>query len=192
MEPARGESCTLDQRRRPSAFRGQVLSLHEKSLQTWTTPTTRGRKRGSPVSIPPCTVWEPQPHWLVAEWLTLTEPARGESCTPDRRRRPPHSGWIRFYPRKSTPSIHVQLHQPGDENRDCLGRYRPARCGNLNPTVWLLIGWGSWSQRVARVAPLTNVDHPPHSGIRFYPWMKSLSIRAQLHQPGVENRDRPG
>ena len=53
-----------------------------------TTPTTRGRKQCFPRSIPPRTVWKPQSCWLVADWLELVEPARGESC-PSRQRRGP-------------------------------------------------------------------------------------------------------
>ena len=33
-------------------------------------------------------VWKPQPHWLVADWLRLMEPARGKSCHYGQRRRP--------------------------------------------------------------------------------------------------------
>ena len=63
---------------------------------------------------------------------------------------PPHPGRIRSHPRMINPSILLQLQQTGDENGNPAGRYRPTRCGNPNPTSWLLIGWGSWSQRAAR------------------------------------------
>ena len=41
-------------------------SPDEKSFNILITPTSRGRKRRSPGSIPPRTVWKPQPHRLVA------------------------------------------------------------------------------------------------------------------------------
>ena len=76
----------------------------------------------------------------------------------------PHPGRISYHPRVRNPSISLQLQLPGDENEDPPGRYRPARCGNPNPTVWLRIGWGSWSQRAARVASRDKIEVPPHPG----------------------------
>ena len=77
---------------------------------------------------------------------------------------PPHPGRIGSHPHIRNISMFLQLQQPGDDNGDPPGRYRPARCGNPNPTGWLLIDWDSWSQRAARVAPLANVEVPPHPG----------------------------
>ena len=38
-----------------------------------------------------------------------------------------------------------------------------------------MIGWGSWSQRAARVTPLANVNVPPHPGrIKFYLRMRNI------------------
>ena len=34
----------------------------------------------------PAWLWKPQPHWLIADWLGLMEPARGESCPSNKRR----------------------------------------------------------------------------------------------------------
>ena len=86
MEPARGESYTSGQRQRPAApGEDNVLSPDDKLLNPSTTPTTRGRKRRSTGSIPTRRVWKPQPHWLVADWLRLMEPTRGESCTSGQR-----------------------------------------------------------------------------------------------------------
>ena len=45
-----------------------------------------GTKTEVPGSIPPRTVCKPQPHWLVANWLGIMEPARGESCPSGQRR----------------------------------------------------------------------------------------------------------
>ena len=186
MEPARGESCPSGQRRGPAApEEDRFLSPHQKSLHistTSTTPTTRGRQGRSPGSIPPRRVWKPQPHWVVADWLRLMEPARGKSCPSGQRVEvPPHPGRIISRPRIINLSISLQLQQPGDENADPPGRYRPAGCGNPNPTGWLLIGWGSWSKRTARVAPLAIDDVPPHTGrIRFYPRIINPPISIQL------------
>ena len=93
MEPARGESCPSGQRRGRAAPGGdKVPSLHEKSIYIPTTPKSRGRKRRSPGSIQPRKVWKPQPKWLVANWLRLTEPVRGESCPSGQRRVPATPG----------------------------------------------------------------------------------------------------
>ena len=79
MEPARGESFPSGQRRGPAApGEHRVSSPDQKSFHTSTTPTTRGRKRRSPGSIPLRTVWKPQPHLLIADWLGLMKPARGK------------------------------------------------------------------------------------------------------------------
>ena len=89
MEPAHGESCPAGQRRGPAApGKSKFPSPDQKSFNTSTTPTTRGRKRRSPGSIPPGTMWKPQPHRRVADWLRLMKPARGESCPSGQRRGP--------------------------------------------------------------------------------------------------------
>ena len=67
-EPARGESCPSGQRRGYAApGEDSIVSPEENSLHISTLPTTRGRKRRSPGSVPPRMVWKPQPHWLVAD-----------------------------------------------------------------------------------------------------------------------------
>ena len=97
MEPASGESCPPGRRRRPAApGEDTVLSPDEKSLHTPTTPTTQGRKQRSPESIPPLTVLKTQPHWLIADWLGLMEPARGESSPSGQRRSPAAPGEDKF------------------------------------------------------------------------------------------------
>ena len=165
MEPARGKSCPSGQRRGPAApGEDKFLSPDQKYFRISTTPTNRGRKRRSPGSIPPRRVWKPQPHRVIADWLGLMEPARSESCPSGQRRGPAEPGEHNFQSRIRYPSISLQLQHPGDENADPLGRYRPAGCGNPSPTGWLLIGWGSWSQRAARVTPLANVKVSPHPG----------------------------
>ena len=130
---------------------------------------------------------------MVADWLALMEPARGESCPSGQRRGPAAPEEIRSHPRIRNPSMHLPLQQTGDGNRDPPGRYRPAWCGNPNPTSWLLIGWGPWSQRAARVAPRDNVEVPPHPGrIGSHPRIRNPSISLQPKQPDDENGDPPG
>ena len=63
----------------------RVSSPYQKSFHISTTPTTLGQKRRSPGSIPPRRVWKTQPHLLVADWMKLMEPARGESCPSGKR-----------------------------------------------------------------------------------------------------------
>ena len=50
-------------------------SPDHKAFDTFTIPTNRGRKRRSPRSTPPCTVWKPQPHCMIVDWLGFVEPA---------------------------------------------------------------------------------------------------------------------
>ena len=88
LEPARGESCTSGQRRGPAApAEDKFLSLGNKSLHISTTSLTLARIRRSPGSMPPRMVRNPQPNWVIAHWLGLMEPARGESCLSGQRRR---------------------------------------------------------------------------------------------------------
>ena len=62
MEPARGKSCSSGQRRGRATHGGdKVPSPDQKPFHISVTPTTWGRKRRSPGSIPPHTVWKPQP-----------------------------------------------------------------------------------------------------------------------------------
>ena len=98
-----------------------------------------------------------------------------------------------YHPRVRNPSISLQFQHPGDINADPPGRYRPGGCGNLNPTGLLLIGWGSWSQRAARVPPRANAEVPPHPGrVNSHPLIRNPDISLQLQQPGDGNLDPPG
>ena len=57
----------------------------------------------------------------------------------------------------------------------------------------MLIGWGSWNQRAARVAPRANAEVPPNPGrIISHPRIRNPSIFLQLQPPGDENGDLPG
>ena len=62
------------------------------------------------------------------------EHARDERYTSGQRQRPVAPGEDQVYPRMRNLLIPLQLQQPGDENRDSLGRYRLGRCENPNPT----------------------------------------------------------
>ena len=86
MEPMHGKSCLSGQRRDP-AIPGEdkESSPDQKSFHISTNPMTWGRKRRSPRSIPPRTVWKLEPHGPVVDWLGLMEPARGESCLSGQR-----------------------------------------------------------------------------------------------------------
>ena len=135
MESARRGSCPSGQRRGPAApGEDKFPSPDQKAFHTSTTPTTRGRKRSSPRSTPPSTVWNPQPYWLIADWLGLMEPARGRSFPSGQRRGRAAPGRGKAHRRMINISILVQLQQPGDENGDPPGRYRHTRCGNPDPT----------------------------------------------------------
>ena len=128
MEPARGESCPLGQRRGPAApGEDNFPSPVQISLHIYATPTTRRRKRGSLESIPHRRVWKPRPHWLVAGWMGLMEQRAAVVASRDNVEISPHPGSIGSHPRIQTFSLYLQLQQPGDVNGDPPGRYRPQR-----------------------------------------------------------------
>ena len=66
MKPARGEVAPRD-RRSAAPGEDRVPSQAHKFFYISTTPTTRGKKRGSRRSIPPRTVWKPQPLLPIAD-----------------------------------------------------------------------------------------------------------------------------
>ena len=142
METSRGESCPSGHRRGLTApGEDRVFPrIRNPSISLQLTPTTWGRKRRFPGSILPRTVWKPQPHRLVADWLGLMEPARGENCLSEQPRGPATPGEDGSHPRIKPLSISLQLQQPGDENADPPGRCRPTWCENPNQTGWSLMG----------------------------------------------------
>ena len=94
---------------------------------------------------------------------------------------PPHPRRIGSHPRIRNTSVSLHLGQSGDENAYLPDRYRPARCGNPNHAIWLLIGSGSWSQRMARVAPRANAEVAPLTGrLRSHLQIRNPSMYLQL------------
>ena len=159
---------------------GYFLSPHHKSRNTSSIPTIWGRKQRSPGSIPPRAVWKPQPHWLIADWLGLMEPAPGESFPSGQRRSPAAPGQDRV----SSPdhkSFHISTTPTTwRRKRRSPGSIPPST--TPNPSGWLLIGCGSLSRYAARIAPRANVEEvPPHPGrIRFHTQIRYPSIPLQL------------
>ena len=140
-------------------------------------------------------MWKPQPHWLVADWLGLKELARDESFPSGQRRGPATPGEDRALS-PDQKSFHISTtnsKKPGDDNGDPPGRYRPARCGNPNHTGWLLMGWGSRSQRAVRVASPAKIEVAPLMGrLRSNPRIRNLSIFLQFQQTGHQDGDPTG
>ena len=55
------------------------------------------------------------------------------------------------------------------------------------PQPQLLVGWGSWSQRTARVAPRDNVKVAPLTGrIRSHPRIRNLAYIYICNNPGTK------
>ena len=69
----------------------------QKSFHVSTTPTTRGRKRRFPGSIPPRRVWKPQLLWAIADWLGLSQRTAGLAPRANAEV-PPHTGRISCHP----------------------------------------------------------------------------------------------
>ena len=109
---------------------GSSPRIRNPSISLQLSPTTWGRKRGSPGSILPSTVWKPQPHWLVADWLGLMEPAGGEGFPSGQGRGRAADGRLRFHHRIRNYSLSLQFQQTGDQEGDPTDPYRPTRCGN--------------------------------------------------------------
>ena len=129
----------------------------------------------------------------VAGCLGLMEPARGENCPSGQRRGPatPGEDKVSSPDQQSFHTSTTPTHR--GRKRRSPGRYRSARCGNPNPTGWLLMGWRSWSQHTARVAPRANVEVSPHPGrIIFHPRLRNSFTPLQLQHTGEENGDPPG
>ena len=133
MESARGESFRSGQRRGPVALAEDKFypRIINPSISLQLTPTTWGRLRESPGSILPRTVWKPQPHWLVADWLGLMEPAGGEGCLSCQGRGCATHGEIEVPSPDQNPSISLQFQQTGNQDGDPTGRYRPTQCVDL-------------------------------------------------------------
>ena len=186
----------MGQRRGPAApGEDNFTSPGEKSFHISTTPTTRGRKRRSSGPVPPRKVWKPEPIWLVADWLRLIEPVPDESCLSGQRRGPaaPGEDMVLFLDQKSFHISTTNFNHLGFENGNPPGRYCPARCGNPNHTGWLLIGWGSWSQRAARVASPAKAEVAPLTGrLMSHPRIRNLSISLQFQQTGNQDGDPTG
>ena len=112
-----------------------LSSPDEKSFSIVKSPTSWGRKRRLSGSIPPRTVWKPQPHWLVAvSWSLRAERVVSLADVEVR----PHPERTRSFSRIGNSSISLRLRQPGRRDGDCSGLYRLAGYGNTNPTGWLL------------------------------------------------------
>ena len=87
MEPARVESSPSAQRRGPAAPGEDTLpSPDQNSFHIYSTPNNPATKREIPRVDPAPPGVGTQPHWLVADWLRLMEPARGESSPSGQRR----------------------------------------------------------------------------------------------------------
>ena len=67
--------------------------------------------------MPPHKVWKPQLNWLVADWLGLMEPARGESCLSGQRRGPAAPVEDKF-PSPDQKSFHIyNFNNPGTKTQ---------------------------------------------------------------------------
>ena len=144
MEPAHVENSPRDNVEVPP-HPGKIGShprIRNLSISLQLTPTTWGRKRGSPGSISPRMVWKPQPHWLVANWLGLNEPAGGETCPSGQGRGRAAHGEVKVPSPDQNPSISLQFQQTRHQDGDPTGRHRPTRCGNPN-SGYAIVDWVS-------------------------------------------------
>ena len=137
----RGENCPSGQRRGPAApGEDNLPSPGQKPIHISTTPTTRGRKRRSPGSIPPRRVWKRQPHWVIADWLGLMEPARGESCPSGQRRGPAAPGEYNFQSPGQKPFHISETPTTRGRKRRSPGSIPPRRVQKPQPH-WVIADW---------------------------------------------------
>ena len=141
LEPSRGEGCRAGKRRGPaSPGDNTFLSPCQTPIHISTTPTTRGRKRRSPGSVPPRKVWKPQFHWPIADWLRFLELSAAKIAFRANAAVPPHLERISPHPQVRNHPISQQLQQPEAAKKNLPGRYRSEGYGNPSPTGRLLIG----------------------------------------------------
>ena len=117
---------------------------------------TGDKKRWSPVSIQPRTVWKPQSHWLLAK----PQPGVRRSSDPA----PP--GEDKVTPQHHNPSIYLQLPQTGDETSGSQGRHRTARRGSPSSAGSLLI-FNLGFVRLARPGE-DKLPSPHHESFHIY------------------------
>ena len=129
--------------------------------------------------------------WLFADWLGLTEPARGQSCLSGRNQGPAAPGEDRVSSVDQKSFRTLQLQQPGDETGDSRSI--------LPRTVWkpqrhLLIA--DWQGLVGSVpgdgCPSGQYRGPAASEENKFPSLNDKSIYLQLQQLGDEYGDPPG
>ena len=141
MEPGRGESCPSGPRRGPAApGEDNFPSPGQASFYIPANATTRGRQRRSPGSIPPRTVWKRRHHWLIADWLGILEPARGESCPLGQRLGPAAPGGDKF-PSPGQQPLHIST-SPTTRGRKCTspGSIPPRKVWKPQPNL-LVANW---------------------------------------------------
>ena len=141
MEPGRGESCPSGPRRGPAApGEDNFPSPGQASFYIPANATTRGRQRRSPGSIPPRTVWKRRHHWLIADWLGILEPARGESCPLGQRLGPAAPGGDKF-PSPGQQPLHIST-SPTTRGRKCTspGSIPPRKAWKPQPNL-LVANW---------------------------------------------------
>lgn len=106
-----------------------MIRPHPRIPQKYFIHQQLGRTRQSLGMIPPHTVWKPQPHRLIVDWLefVLSVVPRGDT-TPS------------LDHKYLCVNIYIILQRIGDEPGDPPPRFRPARCGNPQPRVYCWLG----------------------------------------------------
>ena len=120
----------------------RVLSPDHKSFHTFTTPTTwepRDETEIPRVDTAPRGVETSTPHELIADWLGLMEPARGESCRTGQRRGRAASGEDKF-PSPDQKSFHTYSCDNPETNAE-IPRVDIARTVWKPQPHWLIADW---------------------------------------------------
>ena len=153
-----------------------LSSPDEKIFNIVKSPTSRGRKRRSPGSNPPRTVWNPESHWLVTVSWSLRAPEELPLWpTSTFRRTGGGRGLITAL--GSHPYL-CDLNNPGTETE--IGRVFTDSQGMVTPTP--LTGCRLIKRSLAkRVTPLASFEVPPRPGrIGCHPRARNASMYVLL------------
>ena len=115
------------------------------------------------------------------------EPTRGEIFPSGQRRGLAAPGEDNSRPGSETLAYLYNCNIARTKTEICRARHRHARCGNPNPTGWLLIGGGLWRKRAARFSSRDNVEASPHPGrIGSHPRIKILPYLHNSNNKGTK------
>ena len=174
-------------------IRDRFLSSDEKSFQISTTPTTRGQNGYPSGPYRPARYGNPNPHFLVVDWIGLMKPARDESCPSEHLggSAAPGDDIVSSSDEKSFQTSTTSTTQ--EKRGDTPGQYRSAWCGNPNPHCLVANWMGLMEPARGENCPLRQRQGNAAPGEDKFPSPdeKSFQISTAFNNPGTKRRS-PG